>query len=153
MIRAGNAFAVGVLTVAGGALATRAAVVLTDDRPDVPATAGGYGDASVAGDVVVDVTGLSFPRSITVGTGGSVTWTNGDAAPHTVSFATALDGASAGDGPTLELAAGAQTSMRFDVAGTYPYSCEIHRSMAGEVAVVQASEVVDVDDDSDDWGY
>ena len=68
------------------------------------------------------------PATLTVPVGGSVSWLNEDAEPHTV---VADDGAirssalDTGDGYTY----------RFAAAGTFRYHCSIHPQMTGAVVV------------------
>lgn len=71
------------------------------------------------------------PKSISVKTGGTVTWTNQDSFDHSVQI-DSLDF----DGPKF----GPQTmpatfSHRFTKAGTYAYICGVHNSMTGTVVV------------------
>jgi plastocyanin len=72
------------------------------------------------------------PASLEVPAGTTVTWTNGGAAPHTV---TADDGAF----DSGQLAPGASFSQTFDTAGTFTYHCEIHPQMTGTIVVTEAS--------------
>ena len=72
--------------------------------------------------------GLAFdPSTVEVGVGGSVTWTNEDSVPHTVTGDGGLDSGS--------LAQGESYTTTFDTAGTYEYACTIHPSMTGVVEV------------------
>lgn len=71
------------------------------------------------------------PGSLTVAPGTTVTWTNEDNFAHTV---TAEEGAPASfDSGDLE--GDATFEQTFEKAGTYPYVCEIHPAMSGEVVV------------------
>jgi plastocyanin len=71
-----------------------------------------------------------MPSDVTVPAGGSVTWTNQDGAPHTVtSDAKGLFGS----GWKLK---GGRFSFTFAQPGTYPYHCSIHKEMHGSVTVV-----------------
>lgn len=72
------------------------------------------------------------PPAVTVAVGGEVTFTNLDAATHTV---TAKPGGS-GSFDSGDLAESASFSQTFDTAGTYRYICEIHPTMEGTVEVV-----------------
>ena len=77
----------------------------------------------------VTIANFSFqPGSIKVAAGGTVTWTNNDSMPHTV---TADDG-SFDSGP---VAPGATFSRVFPALGTVSYHCSIHASMQGNVTV------------------
>ncbi len=79
--------------------------------------------------VDVPIQGFAFGQGeLTVSVGTTVTWTNNDSAPHTV---TADDG-SWGSG---RLNKGDTFSFTFDQAGTYTYHCKYHTAMAGVVTV------------------
>lgn len=92
-------------------------------------------------DASVDIAGFAFdPSSLTIEAGSTVTWTNSDAATHTV---TSDDGTfDSGD-----LANGESFSFTFDEPGTYTYHCEIHPDMTAEIIVTEAAA-----DDTDDTG-
>jgi len=88
---------------------------------------------TLAADASVAIEGFAFsPQSVTVNVGDTVTWTNGDAAPHT---------ATAGDGSfdTGTISQGQSGSATFDTAGTFAYICEIHPTMTGTVEVQGAA--------------
>lgn len=90
-------------------------------------SSGGSSGGAASKTASVEIKEFSFqPASVEVAVGGSVTWTNADAAAHTVKG----DGWGSGD-----LAKGDAFSNTFDKAGTYAYSCGIHPSMTGEVTV------------------
>jgi plastocyanin len=90
----------------------------------VPAPAGAQGAAAVS-----IRHHMFMPAGITVPAGATVTWTNEDGAPHTVtSDARGLFGS----GWKLE---GGRFSFTFTRPGTYPYHCSIHRQMHGVVVV------------------
>jgi plastocyanin len=80
----------------------------------------------------VNIQNFAFdPPNITVAPGTTVTWTNNDSAPHTV---TATDPAGAFDSGTLQ--PGQSYSFTFTQPGTtYAYYCAIHPSMTGTVTV------------------
>jgi len=84
--------------------------------------------ASAAGHDVAVQNFAYNPASITVQVGDSVTWTNQDAVPHTV---TADDGSF--DQPLN--ASGGVATITFTKAGTFTYHCTIHPSMHGTVVV------------------
>lgn len=69
------------------------------------------------------------PAEVEIGAGGSVTWTNEEDAPHTVTF----DDDTVAD--SEELNNGDEFSTTFDTAGTYSYICAIHPDMKGTVTV------------------
>ena len=66
------------------------------------------------------------PRVVTVNLSETVTWTNKDASPHSVSGTGFVSGA---------IAPGATFSNTFHTAGTYNYLCTIHPNMVGIVVV------------------
>jgi plastocyanin len=68
------------------------------------------------------------PAALTVPVGTTVTWTNTDAAIHTVTSATKVF---ASDG----LDKGGTFSYTFTAPGTYPYACARHPSMTGTITV------------------
>ena len=68
------------------------------------------------------------PPQIEVAVGDSVTWTNGDLAPHT---ATAIDG----EWDTGALGMGDAARIIFRTPGRYPYHCVFHPNMTGMVIV------------------
>ena len=89
----------------------------------VPAPSGPEGAGSVA------IAAFAFdPAELTVPVGTTVSWSNSDPTPHTVTG----DGFNVG---TLE--PGAAGSMTFDTAGTFDYFCAIHPTMRGRVVVEQ----------------
>ncbi len=77
----------------------------------------------------VSITGMSFNASaITIKAGTTVTWTNNDTAPHTV---TAEDGTF--DSGNMNY--NAKFSYTFSKAGTFKYRCTYHPGMTGTVTV------------------
>ena len=75
------------------------------------------------------IEGFAFsPGTIEIKVGTTVTWTNNDSAPHTV---TSSDGML--DSGRLEQ--GATFSYTFDTAGSFDYFCEFHPNMTGTVVV------------------
>ncbi len=108
---------------------TLLALVLVGCATSAPSggSTGGTAAPGAAKAVAVEIKEFSFqPATVEVPVGGTVTWTNADAATHTVKGS----GWTSGD-----LAQGATFSNTFDTAGTFPYSCGIHPSMTGEVVV------------------
>ena len=112
-----------------GALAAALALVVASaaacfsDRPTAPDSPGGGGTS-------VTIENFAYvPPALTVAAGATVTWTNSDDAPHTV---TADDGSSfdsnlLGHGGTFQLPAPAP--------GTYAYHCAVHPFMKGTLTV------------------
>jgi plastocyanin len=78
----------------------------------------------------VAIEGFAFaPQAIKAEVGQKITWTNDDAAPHTV---TAKAGGELDSGT---LAQGASFSFTPSEAGTISYLCTIHPSMVGTIEV------------------
>ena len=77
--------------------------------------------------IEVDVKDFKFlPKQVTVKAGDSVTFTNGDKAPHTAE----------GEGfDTDRLDRGQSKRIEFARPGTYGYFCDFHRFMTGTVKV------------------
>src|SRR5439155_1744652 len=70
-----------------------------------------------------------LPDTIRVKVGTSVTWTNNDDVPHTV---TALDGSF-----SSKLNQGTTFSRTFDKAGTFEYQCAVHPTMLHGKVIVE----------------
>lgn len=77
----------------------------------------------------VTIQSMAFsPQDIKVKVGEKVTWTNQDSVTHTVTSDTgAFDSGSVANGGTF--------SFTFTKEGTFPYHCNIHTSMTGQVTV------------------
>lgn len=83
----------------------------------------------VAGAASVRIANLAFdPATITVPAGSSVTWSNDDVTPHTV---TAIDGQF--DSGIFD--PGASFTWTFPDPGTFAYQCLLHPTMQGSVVV------------------
>ena len=81
----------------------------------------------------VKISGFAFnPKTITVKKGGTVTFTNQDAAPHTVT--PDKDSHFEGTGRMLK---NESKTVTFGEAGVQHYFCDIHPSMKGTVKVVE----------------
>jgi len=81
----------------------------------------------------VDIKDFAFSQSdVTVGVGGTVTWTNRDSTPHTVTADTSSSDAPASD----TLAQGQTYAFTFKKVGDYTYHCALHPHMMGTVHVV-----------------
>jgi plastocyanin len=108
----------------GGATATT-----TTEQTDT----GGAPPAGAGGAETVDIPSISFePAELTVTAGTTVTWTNTDDLPHTVTK-------ESGPGPDfdsgdLEPGSG-EFEQTFDQKGTIEYVCTIHPGQAGTVIV------------------
>jgi plastocyanin len=82
--------------------------------------------AAPAGPVAVDIVNFAFSqKNLTVKVGTSVTWTNKDRAPHTVT----ADGKQFDSG---NLTNGQAFTNQASQAGTFPYYCEIHGGPGGQ---------------------
>lgn len=82
------------------------------------------------GDATVGIAELNYtPQTVTIPAGGSVTWVNNDAVPHT---ATGQDAEVLQSG-TIE--PGDDFTQTFDTPGTYEYHCEFHPDMTGTIIV------------------
>jgi plastocyanin len=80
--------------------------------------------------VAVEIKGFAYnPLTVTISKGTTVTWTNSDSAPHTVtSVSGAFDSGSISQGGTF--------SHTFDQAGTFEYSCTIHPTIVHGTVIV-----------------
>lgn len=94
---------------------------------------GGAPNGEAVRSAKVEIVDFAYaPATVTIQSGGKVTWLNQDSTEHT---ATLDDGSfSSGD-----LAEGKLKSDSFKVPGTYAYHCEIHPEMKGTVEVVEPS--------------
>ena len=68
------------------------------------------------------------PATVTVPVGTTVTWTNKDGEPHTVTSSTKLFSSSGLD-------EGESFSYTFASPGTYAYHCQLHPHMTGTIVV------------------
>jgi hypothetical protein len=83
----------------------------------------------------VSISGFRFlPQTITIRAGETITWTNQDSAPHTV---TANDGAYDSGNLSLNM----NYTHTFTQAGVFSYFCNIHPSMTGVVNVISGTQV------------
>jgi plastocyanin len=86
--------------------------------------------AAVAGEeFAAEIKDFAFnPGTIEIPAGTTVTWTNQDTAPHTVSQ-------SGGGFESGKLDQGMTFSFTFDTPGTYEYFCQYHANMKGTIVV------------------
>lgn len=102
-----------------------------------PASAGGGCHNDVFSDETntqVELSKNCFePTVVRVAPGDTVTWTNSDPDPHTVT------GAARTWGSDDKVNAGASVSYQFDETGVFPYFCYLHPSMVGAVVVGDGS--------------
>jgi plastocyanin len=92
--------------------------------------AAGADSEATADAIAVDIKDFAYvPDPVEVPAGGTVTWTNSDAVPHT---------ATAEDRDVLQsgtLDPGASFSQTFAEPGTFDYFCEFHANMKGTIVV------------------
>lgn len=87
-------------------------------------------DSEEVSENVIEIKDFAFgPKTITIKSGDSVTWTNRDSVGHT---ATADD---EGGFDTGLLDKDESKTITFDKPGTYPYHCTPHPNMKAEVVV------------------
>ena len=112
------------------ALATVAACALGLAAGGLLLTGGSAGASTVP----ATIKGYAFdPPAMTVPEGTTVTWTNQDTAPHTVTS----EGSGPLDSPNLQK--GDSWSFTFTKPGTYAYYCAVHPDMKGTVTVTAAA--------------
>ncbi len=84
--------------------------------------------AAGAAEIAVTIDNFTFtPQKITVKVGDTVTWTNGDDIPHTVT--------SIGHFRSRALDTGDKYTFTFTTPGTFEYFCSLHPQMQGSVVV------------------
>jgi plastocyanin len=101
----------------------------TGAAPPADDTGGGGGGEAVT----IDIPSISFdPAEVTVKAGTTVTWTNSDDLPHTVT----KDGGPGPDFDSGDLDPGSgEFEQTFDEPGTVDYVCTIHPGQAGSITV------------------
>ncbi|MGI8643909.1 MAG: cupredoxin domain-containing protein [Thermomicrobiales bacterium] len=91
----------------------------------------GDSDSEASGDeVAVEIVDFTFPETLEIAVGTTVTWTNQDSARHTVTSdpnGDAFQSGTMNEGDTF--------SFTFEEAGTFEYFCEFHANMQGTVIV------------------
>jgi amicyanin len=97
---------------------------------------GGYGNAQYPANATpatgntVTIQNFAFqPANLQVKVGTTVTWTNQDTAPHTVTF---RDSGMTG---SAILQKGQSFSYTFNKVGTFAYYCQVHPGMTAQVVV------------------
>jgi len=87
--------------------------------------------SDVPGPNEVFIQGGAFdPSAITVTSGTTITWTNNDGIPHTVTSTSLLDTFDSGS-----ISNNGTFHHTFNTVGTITYKCTIHPSMTGSVVV------------------
>lgn len=118
----------------GGSSSTPAAASPATSASATPTpTSTSGGDDTSTGGVKVTIADSTFsPSKVEVQAGTTVTWTNNDALPHTVTSTVTddVDSATSGLFDSGTLQTGESFSYTFKKAGDYPYECTIHASMA-----------------------
>jgi plastocyanin len=90
---------------------------------------GGCTTSSEPGAVTAGMENFAFnPADVTAAVGETITWTNADAAPHTVT----IDDGSCDTG---NIAQNASAGLVFDAPGNYPYHCTVHPNMTGTITI------------------
>ena len=86
-----------------------------------------------ASEVSVDISNFAFgPSTLTVAVGDTVTWTNSDSAPHTVTAESgAFDSGNVDPGETF--------TFTFIEPGTYTYRCDYHSEMEATIVITPAA--------------
>jgi plastocyanin len=78
--------------------------------------------------VMVKASNFAFqPQSVSVKVGTTITFQNGDSAPHTL---TANNGAF----DSGQVGSGQSSSFTVSSAGTFPFHCKLHPSMTGTIS-------------------
>ena len=122
--------------VEGGGNATNATMTGAGNATNATntgAAAGGPTSVSIVPGSSSLTTDAYQPNPVQVSTGGTVTWTNDDAQPHT-----ATSGENATPDGTFDsgiMAPAATFEHTFTAAGEYPYFCLLHPNMVGTVSV------------------
>jgi plastocyanin len=87
---------------------------------------------AVSADPAVDIVNFVFdPKSLTVKAGSTVTWTNEDAAVHSIKDTSPL-----ATPVSPDLGRGGTFSITYGEPGSYSYICGIHQYMTGSVQVI-----------------
>jgi plastocyanin len=119
------ALAIIALVAAAGCSSSTPPTATTTSPPTTPATSTAPSADKPA--TAVSIVNMAFsPDQLTVQVGDTVTWTNNDSVPHTVTGADFDSGA---------MATGATYSYTFVKAGTFDYTCTIHPQMLARVTV------------------
>ena len=119
----------------GGSSDTPASASPSASASDVtptPTPTTSKGDDTSTGTQVAIADMAFSPAKIEVKAGTTVTWTNSDSVPHTVTSTKTddVDSATSGLFDSGTLQSGETFSYTFKQAGDYPYECTIHASMA-----------------------
>jgi plastocyanin len=79
------------------------------------------------------------PNAVNVKVGDTVTWTNDDSQPHTVTSGTESTDPDMekvfDSSPGLNTLLAPNQTFKFYTAGEFPYFCQVHTSIVGKVVV------------------
>jgi plastocyanin len=127
----------GVTGQGGGGNATNATMTGAGNATNATTAGTGGGNTTTSVSIVPGSSALTTnayqPNPVQVSVGTTVTWTNNDAQPHTVT-----SGENATPDGTFDsgiMAPGATFDFSFTEAGDYPYFCMLHPNMVGTVSV------------------
>jgi plastocyanin len=105
--------------------------MMAPDGEATPESMDSHDMAAMGDEVEIAIAGFAFdPAEIEVKVGTTITWTNNDSAPHTVTGNDrSFDSGRMEQGQTF--------SFTFDTAGTFEYFCEYHPGMTAVVVVTE----------------
>jgi plastocyanin len=125
-------------TTTAGANATTTAGATGNTTGTSTTSAGGSNSVSIVSGATTLTDTAYQPNPIQVSVGATVTWTNNDSQPHTVtSGSNGQPDNKFNSSPNFTplLNAGQTFSFTFTQAGDYPYFCMLHPNMVGTVSV------------------
>ena len=133
------------VTGQGGGYATNATMMGASNATNATATGASGGNTTTSSVSIVSgastlTTDAYSPNPIQVSVGTTVTWTNNDSQPHTVtSGSNGQPDNKFNSSPNFTplLNPGQTFSFTFTEAGEYPYFCTLHPNMVGTVSVSQ----------------
>jgi plastocyanin len=130
------------VTGQGGGYATNATMTGAGNATNATATGASGANTGTSVSIVSGSSSLTDtayqPNPIQVSVGNTVTWTNNDSQPHTVtSGSNGQPDNKFNSSPNFSplLNPGQTFSFTFTQAGTYPYFCMLHPNMVGTVSV------------------
>src|SRR5215210_7886394 len=130
------------VTGQGGGYATNATMTGAGNATNATATGASGANTGTSVSIVPGSSSLTDtayqPNPIQVSVGNTVTWTNNDSQPHTVtSGSNGQPDNKFNSSPNFSplLNPGQTFSFTFTQAGTYPYFCMLHPNMVGTVSV------------------
>jgi plastocyanin len=132
-------------TMMGASNATNATMMGASNATNATATGASAGNTTASSVSIVSgastlTTDAYSPNPIQVSVGTTVTWTNNDSQPHTVtSGSNGQPDNKFNSSPNFTplLNPGQTFSFTFTQAGNYPYFCTLHPNMVGTVSVSQ----------------